>query len=275
MANSAMAKQNVEGRLVRATDNPVFRVLARAGFAASGLIQLLVGWIAIQVALQHSNTRADQSGALSDVAKSPGGIVLLWIAAIGALALALWLVISGVLHHDPDRKARWGSRVRDWGKAVLYLAIGLTALRFAMGGTSNSARSSRKGTATVLALPGGPVLLGILGLAVVALGIYLVVYGIRRKFVRGINVPSGRAGQVTVTLGRIGYAARGVAIGAVGVLFVVAAFTQDAQKSTGLDGALKGFVQLPFGRVVLILIGIGWIASGIYTFIRAKQARLD
>lgn len=274
MANGT-TKLQVEGRIERATDNPVFRGLARSGFAASGLIQLLVGWIAIQVALQHSSTRADQSGALSDVAKAPGGMVLLWIAAIGALALTVWLVISGALQHGVDRKDTWGSRIQDWGKAVVYLVIGLTALRYAMGGTSNSANSSRKGSATVLSLPGGPVLLGIVGLAVIALGLYLVQYGIRRKFLKGINVPRGTTGRVTITLGRIGYAARGIAIAIVGVLFVAAAFTHDAQKATGLDGALKAFVQVPFGRIVLVVIGLGWIASGVYTFIRVKQARLN
>jgi hypothetical protein len=274
MANG-MTKLRVEGGLERATDNPVFRGLARSGFAASGLIQVLVGWIAIQVALQHSNTRADQSGALSDVAKSPGGMVLLWIAAIGALALTLWLVISGALQHGQDRKDTWGSRLRDWAKAVVYLVIGLTALRYAMGGNSNSASTSRKGSATVLGLPGGPVLLGIAGFLVIGLGLYLVQYGIRRKFVKGINVPRGTAGRVTITLGRIGYAARGIAIGVVGILFVAAAFAHNAEKATGLDGALKAFVQVPFGRVVLVVIGLGWIASGLYTFIRVKQARLN
>jgi hypothetical protein len=275
MSSDGATKQRVEGDLGKVERNPAFRAMARAGFAASGLIQLLVGVIAIEVALQRSSSEADQSGALGDLTKNPAGEVILWVAAIGALALALWLAVAGALRRGPDRKQAWSRRVRDWGKAVIYLVIGLAALRYALGGSGSSANSSRKGSATVLGLPGGPVLLGLIGLGVIALGVYLVQEGLRKKFVKTITVPSGTAGRVTVLLGEIGYAARGIAIAVVGILFVVAAFTLDPKKASGLDGALKAFAQLPFGRVVLVAIGIGWIASGVYSFIRAKQARLD
>ena len=76
-------------------------------------------------------------------------------------------------------------------------------------------------------------------------------------------------------LGQVGYSARGVALGAVGVLFVVAAVTTDPQKADGLDGALRAFADLPFGKVVLVVIGLGWVAAGVYTALRAKLARLD
>jgi hypothetical protein len=101
-----------------------------------------------------------------------------------------------------------------------------------------------------------------------------VAQGVTKRFLKTIRVPAGSSGRVIVLLGQVGYAARGVAIAVVGVLFVVAAFTLDPQKASGLDGALKSFAGLPFGRVVLIAIGIGWIASGIYSAIRAKLAKL-
>lgn len=270
MTTSGVGQQ---ARRMRA--NPVVRGLARGGFVASGLIQLLVGVIAIEVALHRSSSSADQSGALSDLAKAPGGPVLLWVVTIGALALALWLVVAGVLERGTEVKDTWGRRIRDWAKAVVYAAIGLTALRVAMGGTASSSGSTRKGSQDLLAAPGGPVLLGIVGLGVVVLGAFLVHRGAAKKFVKTIRVPPGTAGRVTVVLGQVGYIARGVAIGAVGILLVVAAFTADPQRATGLDGALKAFAALPFGAVLLVLIGLGWIAGGIYTVIRAKQAVLD
>lgn len=254
--------------------NPVVRGLARAGFLASGLLQLLVGIISIEVALHRSSTSADQSGALSDLAKAPGGPVLLWVVTIGALALALWLVVSGLMQRGTDRHA-WGHRLSDWAKAVVYAAIGLTALRFATGGTASSAGSARTGSRDLFAAPGGPLLLGLVGAGVVVLGGFFVYRGAAKRFVRTIRVPSGNAGRATVALGQIGYIARGVAVAAVGVLLVVAAFTADPNRATGLDGAVKGFAALPFGAVLLVLIGLGWIAGGVYSAIRAKQAVLD
>lgn len=265
----------VEHQARRAARNPVFRGLARGGFVASGIVQLLVGIIAITVALSHSSTSADQSGALGDLAKAPGGPLLLWVVTIGSLALGLFLIVSGSLATGKDTKQRWAHRVEDWGKAVVYVAVGLTALRFALGGSSSSSQSSRQGSADILRLPGGPVLLAVVGAGIVVLGAYLVYRGIAKRFVETIRVPSGAAGRATVVLGQVGYAARGVAIAAVGILFVVAAFTADPNKASGLDGALKAFVALPFGAVLLVLIGLGWIASGVYTVLRARLARLD
>lgn len=259
----------------KATRNPVFRISARAGFIASGIVQLLVGVIAIEIALHHAKSSADQSGALGDLAHAPGGPALLWVVTIGSFALALWLVVSGALATGKDTKSEWGHRLRDWGKGIVYLAIGFTALTFAMGGTSSSTHSAQKGSADVLKLPGGPVLLGVVGLGVVVLGVFLIYRGLAKKFVESIRVPSGTAGRATVVLGQVGYSARGVAIGVVGVLFVVAAFTADPRKASGLDGALKAFAALPFGAVLLVVIGLGWIASGVYTVIRARLAVLD
>jgi hypothetical protein len=274
MTASGLGRQaGQQARRVRA--NPVVRGLARAGFLASGLLQLLVGVIAIEVALHRTSSSPDQSGALSDLAKAPGGPVLLWVVTIGSLALALWLVVAGALERGTDTKDTWGRRLRDWAKAVVYGAIGLTALRFAMGGTSSSSNSARKGSQDLLDAPGGPVLLGLVGVLIVVLGGFLVYRGAAKRFVKTIRVPRGPAGRVTIVLGQVGYIARGVAIAAVGVLLVVAASTADPKRATGLDGALKAFAALPFGAVLLVLIGLGWIAGGVYTVIRAKQAVLD
>jgi hypothetical protein len=274
MTTNDLSRQ-AEQRARQMRANPVVRGLARGGFVASGLIQLLVGVIAIEVALHRSSSSADQSGALTDLAKAPGGPVLLWVVTIGSFALAVWLVIAGILERGQDTRTTWGHRVRDWAKAVVYAAIGLTALRFAMGGTSSSSGSARKGSQDLLSAPGGPVLLGLVGIGIVVLGAFLVHRGAAKRFVKTIRVPSGTAGRVTVVLGQVGYIARGVAIAAVGVLLVVAAFTADPKGATGLDGALKAFAALPFGAALLVVIGLGWIAGGVYTIIRAKQAVLD
>jgi hypothetical protein len=274
MTSGEATKQRTEGDLERIEDNPVFQAVARFGYGIAGLLQLLIGIIAIGVALQRSGSEADQSGAFSDLAKAPGGALLLWVGAIGAFALVLWLVVAGAIRHGVDRRETWKHRLRDWGRALLYLVIGIAAVRFALGSSSSSAHESQKGSATLLSLPGGPVLLTLVGLGTLAGGVWLVYSGLRKKFLKLLVVPAGSAGRVTVLLGQVGYVARGVAIGVVGILFVVAAFTADPKKASGLDGALKSFAELPFGRVVLIVIGLGWIASAVFSFVLAKRARL-
>lgn len=257
------------------TNSTWFRGFARGGYAASGIVQLLVGVLAVQIALHGSGQQASQSGALSSLAKAPGGAVVVWLVAIGGLALALWLVLDGILERGGDAKETWKARLKSWGKAVAYGTVGVTALRTALGSSGNSNRSTEEGSRTLLSLPGGQVLLVVLGLAVIGFGGYFVVRGVTKRFVKTIRVPPDPAGRAVVLLGQVGYSARGVALGAVGVLFVVAAVTTDPQKADGLDGALRAFADLPFGKVVLVVIGLGWVAAGVYTALRAKLARLD
>ena len=61
---------------------------------------------------------------------------------------------------------------------------------------------------------------------------------------------------------------------AVGVLFVAAALKQHVGKTTGLDGALKSLRDLPAGPVILILIALGLACYGVYSFARARYARV-
>jgi hypothetical protein len=252
--------------------DPRVRVIARTGFAASALLQVLVGVLAIRIAVGDSGGRPDQSGAFAGIAKTPAGGVLLWATAVACFALAAWFLLTAVLRRDREPRTRWGKRIADISKTVLYGVIGAQALRFAVGAGSSSAATERRSSGSLLTVPGGPVVLALIGAATAAVGVFLVVRGVRRGFTADLDLPEGAMGRITVVLGVIGFVARGVAIVAVGVLFVVAAVTVDPAKATGLDGALHAFASTPLGRVVLVGIGAGWCASGLYTAVVAWRA---
>lgn len=276
MPQPQQVQQQAEQGASAAKRNPALRAAARTGYAVSGLIQLLVGVFALQIATGGaSGGSADQSGAFSGIAKAPGGAVLLWIAVLGSFALALWYAVDGALAKNPDAKKRWAERGKSWAKTVLYLVIAVTALRFATGSGSNSSSSSKKGSADVLSLPGGPVLLLLVALVVVAIGVGLAVTGFKRGFEKDIVVPSGRWHRPVVLLGEAGYIARGVAVVGVGVLLAIAALTTDPGKATGLDGSIHAIAHAPAGGIALVVIAVGWIAAGLYGFVRAARARMD
>lgn len=257
-----------------AAKNPTLEKLARVGHAMNGVLHILIGVLAIFVALGSGQGSADQSGALGTVASNPAGVVLLWIMALGLFALGLWQIASAVLARESDSKERWKTRLKEGGKAVAYLAIAFTALRFALGSGTSSSGQTQSFTATLLQAPGGVVLVVLVGLGVAAVGAYFVYSGATERFTREIRVPSGTAGRTAVRLGRIGYIAKGVALVVVGLLFVWAALTADPSRATGLDGALHAIVSLPFGVALLVLVGLGFIAYGAYCFVRAKNAKL-
>jgi hypothetical protein len=248
------------------------RAAARAGYAVNGIVHALIGLTAISVAVGPGG-EADQSGALSEVAAAPGGLIALWVIAVALFALGLWQVLDGFLASG-NPKRRWGHRLGAFAKAVAYVAIGLTALTFARGASSSTAASSQTMSAQLLAMPGGVFVLVLIGLIVFGIGAAFIVRGVTRRFVKRINVPQGSLGKLVTALGVIGYTAEGLALSIVGILFWVAAATLDPGKATGLDGALRALVGVPFGVVILVVIGAGFIAYGLYSEFRARYARL-
>jgi hypothetical protein len=267
-------EDSVEHAARKARRSTPLKFLARAGYAANGIVHVLIGGIAIAVAFGDSGGKADQSGALQKLASTPGGVIVLWIVVAGLFALGLWLILSAFLMPGADPKRKWAHRLIELGKAAAYLALGVTALTLALGGTTDAAGSASKASADLLAGPGGVVLLFAVGLLVLVIGGYFIYKGAARKFTQDLALPSGPAGAATIGFGVFGYISKGVAVGVVGILVLVAAFTLDASKSTGLDGALRSLAALPFGMVILVVVGVGLIAYGVYSFIRARRARL-
>jgi hypothetical protein len=270
--SSRSATSSARSAASRLENNRALQLAARTGFAVNGLLHLLIGGIALSVAF-GSGGKADQSGALSGLASTPGGTFLLWVVTVGLWALGLFQVLETVLVRGTDKDA-WVGRAKEGGKAVAYLAIGFSAFSVARGGGGSSSGQTQSLTAKLLATPGGVLLVVLLGLGVLAVGVYFVLKGARKKFLDDISAPAGKTGRSITLLGQVGYIAKGVAVAVVGVLFCVAGVTSDPSEATGLDGALKSLTDLPFGVVLLVLVALGLIAYGVYCFARARYARL-
>lgn len=259
----------------RVRNSRAVRGLARGGYVASGVLHLLIGWLAVQLALGQTEGQADQSGAFRAVARMPGGEVLLWLVAVGFTALALWQLATAVVG-VPNAENQLAARAKSVAKAVLYGALAVTGVRYAQGsGGSGGSGSEESLTARVLAMPGGAWLVGAAGLVIVGVGGYHVVKGVRKKFLEDLAGTGGSAVRpVVVRLGQAGYVAKGIALGVVGGLVVAAAVTTDPEQAGGLDEALHTMRDQPYGTVLLLVVGLGIAAFGLYSFARARFARL-
>lgn len=247
--------------------------IARAGFAANGLVHALIGLLAVGVAL-GAGGRADHGGALRQIARSPGGEVSLWIVTVALAALGLWLIVGAFVLKRRGSKSQIGYRVVEIGKGVAYLLLAATSLSAANGGQSNSEADMDSLSATLLANPGGVLVLLLLAVLVIVIGGYFVNKGVRRRFVDDIDLPDGTLGRTVVAIGVFGYTAKGVALVVVGVLLSIAAVKADPSQASGLDGSLRVLSHLPLGQVILVIIGFGFVAYGLYCFIRARLAKL-
>lgn len=258
----------------RAQSSTVFRVLARSGYVVLGILHILIGVIAISIVAGGGGGEADQSGAVEKIRDARGGVLMLWVIVLGLIALAIWQIAEAIIERDPDTKKRWGRRAKYVGTAVAYVAIAGTALIAALGGRPQSSDSSQSFSAQLLATPGGVVLLVLVGVVVAAIGAAFIVRGAGRGFEEHLDLPAGAAEKGIVAFGVVGYVAKGIAVGVTGVLFVVAAFTHDAETAGGLDAALRALTELPFGAAILWIVGAGLVLYGLYCFARARFARM-
>ncbi len=258
----------------RAQDSTAFRVAARLGYAVNGLLNIVIGGIALSVAGTGATGSANPDGALTGLAEAPGGQVLIWVIAVGTAALGLWELASAILRRSSGGKRAWADRAKHIGKAITYLAISSIAVRVALSGSGGGGSQEEDLTSTILANPGGVVLVVLIGLLALGVGGYMVAKGARRKFLQDVAPPAGAARKATTALGIVGYIARGIAIAVIGILFITAGFTANASEAGGLDDALAALAALPFGQIILVCIGIGFIAYGIYSVVRARYARL-
>ncbi|WP_062519664.1 DUF1206 domain-containing protein [Demequina silvatica] len=252
------------------TSGDVWEKAARAGYAVSGVLHLVLGFLIVRIGL-GSNAEADQTHALASVGDNPAGTVVLWLAAVAFLALGLWQ-LADAFRAGADGK----DRAKSAGKAVMYVALAFTAASVAMGsGGKNGDQQAQGFAATLMEAPAGRALVGAVGVGIIGAAIYHVVKGARKKFLEDLKALPGRElGTGVLWLGRVGYIAKGVALGVVGILFVSAALTANAQKAKGIDGAVEWLLGAPGGPVVVVLVGLGFAAYGLYSFARARYARM-
>ncbi|MFJ4224089.1 DUF1206 domain-containing protein [Microbacterium sp. NPDC089695] len=249
-----------------------FRRVARAGFVVVGLVHIIIGALAVSIA-SGAGGDADQDGAMEQIRSTPVGGLVLTVVAAALIALAVWQVVSALVATGGEVK-KWGQRIKLFGIAIAYLVIAGLALIYAFGGHAESETSSKTLSAVLLSTPGGVFLLIAIGLTVVGVGIGFVASGVTTGFRKMLDLPSGAGRPPIVVLGVVGYVAKGIAVAVTGILFVVAAWTGDPDKSGGLDAALRSLADLPFGRVILWLVGAGLAVYGVFSIVRARYARM-
>lgn len=249
------------------------RTLARGGYAANGVVHLLIGVIVFSIAVGGSGD-SDQAGAFLAIAAAPMGFVGLWALAVLLWALGVWHLLEGVIASRASDVKKWGVRISEWGQAVVFLALGTIAASVALGARPSGDDSAKEASRGVLTLPGGPWILALVGLGVAIGGISFIVMGVLRSFRKKVSLPSGPMGTGITILGVVGFIAKGIALTIVGVLLLVAAAKVDAESAGGLDGAIQALLGVYLGPLLVGLVGAGFIAYGVFCFFRAKYARL-
>jgi Domain of Unknown Function (DUF1206) len=253
--------------------------LARLGYAAHGCVYVIMGGLAVLAALGAGGRTTGAKGALLTLLSQPFGLALLGLVAFGLLCFSGWRLAQSILDADrlgTDGKAL-GRRIAYGVSGVLHAALAFfaTGVLFGLKAASGSdEQSARDWTATLLAAPFGRWLVGAVGLAIVAAGIGIAARGLTASFEKDLEV-QWQARRWIVPLGRLGFMARGLVFGIVGVFLVFAALHADPGEARGLGGALRALQAQPFGRVLYLITALGLFAFGLFQLVGAYYRRID
>ena len=281
-ATSSSAKQT--GKTVvrearHAATNPWFERLERFGFVVRGLIYVIIGVLALQLAAGAGGATASPSGAIALIGRQTQGKLLLAIVAAGLAGYSLWGFVRAIL--DPlgrgtDSKgllARAGFLFSGLSYGILLIPIVLTLL-------NKPSPSTGGGTfgvpASLLNGPSGKWLIVGFGLFWIAAGAGQLYEAYVANFTRDLKTDTMSAQEIKAAtwLGRIGFAARGVVFGLIGVIILQTALAAGPKQAEGFDGALAALLHAPYGEILLGAVAIGLILFGVYSAMCAKWNKI-
>jgi hypothetical protein len=253
-------------------------VAARAGLTARGVIYLLVGILALQIAFGDGKEQADRGGALAELSDKPFGAVLLWALGVGLVGMALWRLSEAVFGSVGRDGHKPRKRLLATVRCLFYAFVAYSVLSFAAGsgGGGSSDEQSKDVTARLLEVPAGQWLVGAGGAAIVAAGVWIAVQALRRKYHDKMKFGelSRRGRRLVDVTGVAGGLARGAVFAVVGAFAVKAAVDYEPDRAKGLDDALRSFADTPLGPWLLVCVAAGLVLFGVFSFALARWRRV-
>ncbi|MEU5765258.1 DUF1206 domain-containing protein [Streptomyces asoensis] len=277
--NTSALTRNGRVRAERAARGSVTKGAAKAGFAARGVIYLLVGLLALQIAFGDSGHEADRRGALAEIAEKPFGSVLLWALGIGLVGMALWRLSEAVFGGVGADGRSAKKRLAALGRCAFYSFVAYSVLAFAAGsgdGGGSSDEQSRDVTARVLELPGGRWIVGAAGVGIAVAGLWIGARAVMRKYHKHLRLGemSPRVRRLVDVTGVGGGAARGLVFAAAGVFAVRAAVEYQPDEAKGFDDTLRSFAGTPAGPGLLACVAAGLVLFGLFSFAMARWRKV-
>lgn len=257
-------------------NNGWVRTLARFGFAAKGVVYVLIGALSLQAAFGGGGTAGGRE-AVGLLGEQPFGQALLFLVGTGLLGYALWrevLALKDPGHVGSDAKGT-AKRVGWAVSGVISAGLALTAFQLALGQDTGGG-GSRTWVGKVMEQPFGGVLVGLAGLAVIGVAVQQFRKAMRSRFARDLSTQGMSPPERTwvFRMARVGLVSRGVVFSIIGAGLIKAALAHDPGESKGVREALSTVAGSPFGTALLVLVAAGLCAYGVYMFFCTKYSKL-
>ena len=259
---------------------PWVEKLARAGYAAKGIVYIVIGVLAVQAAFTGGGKTTNSQGALATIVHQPFGQFLLGIVGIGLAGYALWRFVEAALDTENKGNDAKGMvvRVGYFLSGAAYALLAYTAFQLIAGtaGPNKGSAGTQDWTARLLSMPMGQELVGLVGLVVIGLGLSQMVKGYKADFGKQLQLNEIPAGQRNwaVMSGRLGYIARGVVFTILGGFFIEAAMNSNPKQAKGIGSALDLLSQQSYGPLLLGIVAAGLVAYGVFMLVKARYRRI-
>jgi hypothetical protein len=255
---------------------PGTQALVRLGFAAQGLVYVIIGLLAARLAIGDGGATTDRKGALQAIYEQPFGQFLLGVVAVGLLGYAIW---SLVLRAALDVEGR-GTDGKGVVTRVAFAVIGISYGLLAFGafkvitGTGGSGKSSdastQDWTARLLKQSYGEPLVILAGAIIIGVALYRFRVAYKASFMKYFEYLGQTAQTWVRRCGRFGTAAQGFVFAEIGIFLIIAAWKHNAHEAKGMGGSLQQLVHEPYGHALLGIVALGLIAYGIFGLLQAR-----
>jgi hypothetical protein len=279
-AKSAVEEIGEEAReaLEEMAEHPWMERLARFGYAAKGVVYIVVGVLATAAAFGKGGDLTDTRGAMRTIELQPFGKIILSVVAAGLGAYVLWRWVQAAADADGKGSDAKGLAIRTgyFFSGLVYAGLAFSAVRIVVDASGDDRGNTiQRWSGLFMSLPFGYLFVGFVGLCVVLFGLYQIYKGYKAKFMKRIKLNEmSRRERWTLLSGRFGYAARGVVFCVVGSFLMQSAYHYNPSEAKGLDGVLQTLPRQTFGTLLLAVIAVGLIAYGLFALIEARYRRI-
>jgi len=258
--------------------SPTLVFLGRAGYAAKGIVFVVIGALAAGVAVGTGGKMTDSRGALDTIGDGPMGTIALVAIGVGLLGYMAWRLVAAATDAETqgDEPTSLALRAAQAGRGIVYGMLGVQALRGIGKEIGSQDGAARHWTARLLDMPLGPTLVVCTGIGVLGYAAYQLYRAFSDKAKQHLDLVEAGPTQARwiVRLGRFGIAARAIVFAMIGVFLIRAGMHEDSGEAGGIAQSLRALGSTSHGRIVLSLVAFGLIAYGIYQLATARYRHM-
>lgn len=273
-----MTKPGITASQAISSNSSTIVTLGRLGYAAKGVVYMVIGFLATEAAFGRGGKATDSKGALRAIGDGPFGKLALVVILVGLLGYAAWRLISAFTDAEGrgDEPSSVALRIGDAIRGLAYGSLGVWIIKLLRHKPASSGNQAKGFVEKAMSMPGGRWIVIAGGLALIGYAIYQIYKALTGRFLKHLDLSSASSHVRSWVehFGQFGISARAIVFGMIGFLVVRAGQTYDPARAGGIEKSLNTISREPRGHLLFAVVAIGLIAFGLFQIATAKYRRM-